>query len=244
MCADMPLLRAAVAKLPKPSLEALLFTVNTSTAYPRGSFSKLSTSVFDILHADFDRQLPIVCQHVAESFKRSEVLTFLRDHCHIDVLPFAPKAAMALRFRDELEWDAKRGEDHLLADASAGGACDVLVPADRDSGRRYRKRLGHKWAKLARQHLRVNTSKAIKIAIAAYTLQESGKLTLQQIRSEVAHNVGMSLEDGHPRAFFDRRMAAHLKTLSRKKPVRNHRIALRKFEVQRMELEDAYSESL
>ncbi len=125
---------------------------------------------------------------------------------------------------------------HVLADAvpalasgsSAGASSSARASAQSDAvpdalvlheKRPLQARLMRRWARAAEKwSRRVRASRAIKGALRAELAASPGR-TLNELRAAVARIVGMSLEAGHERVFYEK----HLQKLLSPKPPRKRR---------------------
>ena len=114
------------------------------------------------------------------------------------------------------------------------------------------KRTARRWMKGAKKLNRAQVSYRIKKAVNAIELD--GSATLRELRLTVAKMADVSLEAGHARAFFEKRIQMRLALMATKKrPNKKKKKAkpgggeageLRHFEIGRMAYEDIQSESL
>jgi len=241
---DASLFRALLDNTPTDTLRMVMFNLLPGVTFPRGSKATLSKRFMDWLMVCNWRLLPNACDTIASSLEKAVLRNFLCTRCGIAVLASATKTALATRLVHEVLADARAlglcAEDHVDRmpfhdDASAkrlrkrlertwtkGAGVDdhageVVVPFHDDaSAKRLRKRLKRTWIKGARELRRRVISCRIKSALAMYTLTAFGDHTLVQVRHEVADHVGMSLESGQSRMFFERRLEKHLRRLPQK----------------------------
>ena len=228
---DASLFRALLDNTPTDTLRMVMFNLLPGVTFPRGSKATLSKRFMDWLMVCNWRRLPNACDTIASSLEKAVLRNFLCTRCGIAVLASATKTALATRLVHEVLADARAlglcAEDHVDrvhdADVDSFGAGvddhagEVVVPFHDDaSAKRLRKRLKRTWIKGARELRRRVISCRIKSALAMYTLTAFGDHTLVQVRHEVADHVGMSLESGQSRMFFERRLEKHLRRLPQK----------------------------
>ena len=189
-----------------------------------------------------------LCDGAVAFLQHRQLCTFLRNCCHIKLLPGVKKAALAARLRDELLKDAQHAADDADAadavDAAANVACQLVAVEPASTSRCLRKRLGRLWRRGAKKLWQRTVSSRIKGALKRYTLKASGGCTLGQIRKEIASKVGMSLESGQARLFFHRQLMKHLMSMKRKRRRRQPPASVLVYERRCMSFEDAMSGSL
>ena len=258
------LLKLLVGGLGKEDVRLLNFQFLPVQRLPSGSHAKLVADLFAWLSDDVGTRLPLLCDGAVAFLQHRQLCTFLRDCCHIKLLPGVRKAALAARLRDELLKDAQHadiskaggaataaGDAHGTNVADAAGdahgtdAPFQLVSVEPASTHKcLRKRLGRLWHKGAKSLWRRTVSSRIKGVLKTYTLEASGACTLLQVRKEIASEVGMSLESGQARIFFHRQLMKHLMSMKRKRRKRQQPCSLLVYERRCMSFEDTMSESL
>ena len=227
-------------------LQDVAFKILPTLKMPPQNLKKLITMIADWVRDDRPSRVPNLIGAADRYVPVQALRAFLVHQCN-----YADKVLNRCKKPDlwRMACDMMIGEKPVSAGKAPDPAPYQLVEAR--PLRRLQKKLKREWAKGASLMRRQLISGKIKKAFKQYTKENCADRTIGEVRAEIGNTVGISLEHGEARLFFDRQLRIHwllvfkgIKHKKRRRVVRPKYTPREIWERKRMRWENALSQIL